>query len=488
MGVEQFLVIGSILLLLSIAASKASSRLGIPALLLFLLIGMLAGSEGPGSIPFDNYQLTQSIGVLALVFILFAGGLDTDWKSVRPVLGPGLVLATVGVLLTALLVGGFAMLVLGFSLLEGVLLGAIVSSTDAAAVFAVLGSRGAGLKTPITPLIELESGSNDPMAVFLTTSLVQLLVTPSASLPQMIPLFFQQMALGALFGWGMGYGMALLINKSRLEYEGLYPVLSLALVMLTYGATAVLGGNGFLAVYIAGLILGNTNFVHHRSLMRFHDGIAWLMQIAMFLALGLLVFPSRVVPLAGVGLLMSLFLIFVARPISVFLSLGWTDFNWRAKAMIGWVGLRGAVPIILATFPLLAGVPQANLIFNLVFFIVLTSILIQGTSLPLVARWLDVAAPTPLLTPQTFVPQIDTESRVLEINIPGASPAVGKTLLEMSLPAGVLIVLIERDGVTLVPHGGTSLAAEDKLVVVSTREAMSDVYTQLGLPPLHAVE
>jgi potassium/hydrogen antiporter len=483
MPIEQQLVIGAILLLLSIAASKASARLGVPALLLFLLIGMLAGSEGPGNIPFDNYELTQAIGVLALVFILFSGGLDTDWQHVRPVVVPAVVLATIGVLLTALLVGGFAIWLLGFSLLEGMLLGAIVSSTDAAAVFAVLRSRGAGLKSPIAPLIELESGSNDPMAVFLTTSLVQMIMTPaSASLWQLIPLFFQQMVLGGLAGAGMGRGMAWLINRSRLEYEGLYPVLSISLVMLTYGVTAAIGGNGFLAVYVAGLILGNSNFVHHRSLMRFHDGIAWLMQIAMFLALGLLVFPSQVVPLVGVGVLVSLFLMFVARPVSVFLSLFWTNLGPRATIMIGWVGLRGAVPIILATFPLLAGVPQASLIFNLVFFIVLTSVLVQGTSLPIVARWLGVAAPTqPPVAPQTFVPRINVESRVLELRIPPTSPAVRKTLIDLNLPAGALVVLIERDGRTVVPHGGIALAAGDTLLVVTTLDALTDVTTRLGL-------
>lgn len=231
---------------------------------------------------------------------------------------------------------------------------------------------------------------------FLTLGLTGLLVNRNSSLIGLIPLFFQQMALGALLGYGMGRGMVLVINRMRLEYEGLYPVFTVALLVLTYSATASLGGNGFLAVYIAGLVLGNNDFIHKQSLIRFHDGLAWLTQITMFLTLGLLVFPSRLVPVIGVGLLVALFLMFVARPVSVFLALAFAKTRWREKAMVSWVGLRGAVPIILATFPLLAGVPQADTIFNLVFFIVLTSVLLQGTTLPLVARWLDVDAPLPV--------------------------------------------------------------------------------------------
>nr|MBA3715657.1 potassium/proton antiporter [Pyrinomonadaceae bacterium] len=311
-AIEYILTGVAVLLLLSILASKASGRLGVPALLLFLAVGMLAGSEGPGGIPFDDAYAAQFLGVVALVFILFAGGLDTAWEDVRPVFGKAVALSTVGVLVTAALVGLFAWGVLGFSPLAGLLLGAIVSSTDAAAVFAVLRARSVGLKGEIKPLLELESGSNDPMAVFLTAGLTGLLVNQNSSVIGLIPMFFQQMALGTALGYGLGRGMVFVINRMRLEYEGLYPVFTLALVVLTYGATASLGGNGFLAVYIAGLVMGNNDFIHKQSLIRFHDGLAWLMQIAMFLTLGLLVFPSRLVPIVGVGLLVALFLMFVA--------------------------------------------------------------------------------------------------------------------------------------------------------------------------------
>jgi cell volume regulation protein A len=485
MAFDYLLVGVAVLLLVSILASKASSRLGIPALLLFLLVGMLAGSDGPGGIYFDNYQLTQSLGVVALIFILFAGGLDTDWKGVRPVLGAGLSLATLGVVLSALLIGVFAMLALNFSLLEGLLLGAIVSSTDAAAVFAVLRGRGANLQEPITPLIELESGSNDPMAVFLTTSIVQLLVVPDASIVGLLPQFFLQMTLGVLCGLVFGRVMMLIINKSRLEYEGLYPVLSVALVVFIYSVTAVLGGNGFLAVYLAGLVLGNSNFVHRRSLLSFHDGIAWLLQITMFLVLGLLVFPSQLIPVMGTALLIALFLLFVARPISVLVSLAFSRLSLRARLMIAWVGLRGAVPIILATFPLLANVPRADIIFNVIFFVVLTSTVVQGTTLPTVARFLRVAAqtPSPSLYPETFVPAINLNSQVTELSIPASSPSIGSSILELNLPAGALVVLIGRGDKTIVPNGGTVLHAYDKLVVVATTTALADVYKRIGIVP-----
>jgi potassium/hydrogen antiporter len=393
---DYVLLAAAVLLILSVLASKASGRLGVPALLLFLGVGMLAGSDGPGGVHFEDAHVAQSLGVVALVFILFSGGLSTEWESVRPVLGKALGLATAGVLLTAVFVGLFAAKVLGFSLLEGMLLGAIVSSTDAAAVFAVLRSRSVGLKGELRPLLELESGSNDPMAVFLTTGLIGVLGGQGESLGGLIPSFLKQMALGALLGVGMGRAAVTVLNRLRLEYEGLYPVLSLALVLFTYGVAYAVGGNGFLAVYLAGLVMGNDDFIHKQSLMRFHDGVAWLMQIAMFLVLGLLVFPSRLVPVAAAGLAVSLFLMLVARPASVFVTLAFARGGWREKAMVSWVGLRGAVPIILATFPLLAGLPQAETIFNLVFFIVITSVLLQGTTLPRAARWLGVDAPLAL--------------------------------------------------------------------------------------------
>ena len=470
-SIDHILVAASVLLSLSVLASKASAKLGIPALLLFLVLGMLAGSDGPGGIYFDDAHLAQSLGVVALALILFSGGLDTEWSSVRPVLLKGLALSTAGVLITAVLVGLFARVVLGFSLLEGILLGAIVSATDAAAVFSVLRARSVGLKGNVRPLLELESGSNDPMAVFLTTGLIGILTQPDARWFSLVPMFIQQMALGAALGYATGKLTIFIINRLELEFEGLYPVLTLSLILLSYGVTATVGGNGFLAVYIAGLVLGKTDFIHKRSVMRFHDGLAWLMQIAMFLALGLLVFPSHLVPIVGLGLLASLFLMSVARPISVLATLAFSGMKLNEKLMISWVGLRGAVPIVLATFPLLAGMPRAEIIFDLVFFIVLTSILLQGTSMPLLARWLKLEAPVRnKVHPLELERTAGVNSQLVDVEVPDESAVVGKQIVGAGFPRGALIVLIGRGNEFIVPNGGTVIEPADRLLVLADEE------------------
>jgi potassium/hydrogen antiporter len=396
MHFEDWLFVSSLLLLLSIFAWKVSSRLGIPALLLFLGIGMLAGSDGPGGIYFDDALLAQSVGVVALAFILFAGGLETEWQVVRPALWGALSLSTIGVLLTAVVVALFALLVLHVSFLEGLLLGAIISATDAAAVFSVLGARNLQLTGKLLPLLELESGTNDPMAVFLTLGLTRLLTNPHESVFGVILLFVQQMGVGVVLGLLIGWVAIWLLNRLQLDVEGLYRVFTIALVLFTYGLTAILGGSGFLAVYLVGLLLGNNSVQRVDRLSRFHDGIAWLMQIGMFLLLGLLVFPSRLPAVLGSGLLITAVAVFVARPVSVFIALFPVKMSWQEKSFVSWVGLRGAVPIVLATFPLLAGLPRASLLFDLVFFVVLVSVLLQGASAPVVARWLGVIAPGPV--------------------------------------------------------------------------------------------
>lgn len=473
MSIELAMLIGALLVLLSIIATRTSSRFGVPALLLFLGIGMLAGSEGPGGIAFADYGVAQTVGVVALVYILFSGGLDTDWPAIRPVLVQGLVLANVGVVLSALLLGGFAILLLGFDWRTALLLGAIVSSTDAAAVFSVMRERGVHLKHNLEPLIELESGSNDPIAVFLTLGLVGVITTPGASLVSLIPSFVLQMTLGAAGGWLFGRLSVVAVNRVRLQQEGLYVVLTLALTLLTYAATVLVGGNGFLAVYIAGIVIGNRNLVHKRSILRFHDGVAWLMQIAMFLTLGLLVFPSQLLPVALSGLLVALFLAFVARPLSVIASLGWSGRSLPELLMVSWAGLRGAVPIVLATFPLLAGVPGAATIFNVVFFIVLVSVLLQGMSISWVSRRLGVNADRPRgQEVHVYVPDVQLSSRIMDAVIPAGSPLVGRSLLELGLPRGVLVVQIQRDDEPLIPSGGTVLQPGDHLLVLATPEAL----------------
>lgn len=479
----DYILLGTaILLLLGVVASKASGRLGVPALVLFLALGMLAGSEGIGGIYFADAALSQSLGVVALVFILFSGGFDTAWSQVRPVLVPSMVLATLGVLMTALIVGLFVAYVVGVPLLVGLLLGSIVSSTDAAAVFAILRSRGVSLRGNLKSLLELESGSNDPMAIFLTTGLIGLLMGTSDSIADLVGMFLLQMVLGGAAGVLLGRLTVYLLNRVRLEYEGLYPVLTIACVLLIYGATALLGGNGFLAVYLAGLVIGNSTVIHRRSLMRFHDGLAWLMQIAMFVTLGLLVFPSRLWAVAGTGLLIAFFLMAVARPLSVFVGLLPFRFTLRKRIFIGWVGLRGSVPIVLATFPLLAGVPQADWIFNVVFFIVLTSVLLQGSTIPLVARWLHLDAPMRLRprAPLEFEATNGIQGELVEIELPEGSPAVGKRLLELGLPPGALLVLVGRGNSFLVPSGGTVLHARDTLFLLAEPKALAEVRQRMA--------
>ncbi|MDX9752668.1 MAG: potassium/proton antiporter [bacterium] len=466
--IEFYFVVIAILLLVSVLASKTSSYLGVPSLLLFLAVGMLFGSEGPGGIEFDDMVVSQTLGVIALTFILFYGGLDTPWKDISPVLGKGLILSTVGVLLTALLMGCFVSMLLDLTLIEGVLLGAIVSSTDAAAVLSVLRSKSIALKGRLRPLLELESGSNDPMAVFLTTGVLSLMTGLNSSGWDLVLSFGKQMLLGFVLGVAMGKGAIQLMNRMRLDYEGLYPVVTLAITLLIYGATAMVGGNGFLAVYIAGIILGNSNFIHKRSIIRFHDGIAWLMQIAMFLTLGLLVFPSQLVPVMGGGIIAALFLIFVARPVSVFLCLLPIRVPLCEVGMISWVGLRGAVPIILATFPMIAGVAQAELIFNLVFFIVILSVIVQGTTIQYVAKKFHVDDVL-LLRPKSPLEYESTDkdtSDLMEFSITDSSPVAGKRILEMGLPQGVLIVLIQRDNQFKVPMGGSFIESGDTLLVL----------------------
>ncbi len=471
-SIEYILLIGSSLILVSIAIAKFSENLGVPTLVLFLAIGMLAGSEGPGGIHFDNVALAQSIGIIALVFILFAGGLDTSWREVKPVFWRGISLATLGSVITALAVGLFASLVLKFSLLNGLLLGAVISSTDAAAVFSVLRSRNVNLRGQIKPLLEFESGSNDPMGVFLTIGMIRLLTSDRASVGSLILLFVFQMGLGAVFGWGLGKTLVFLLNRLKVPYEGIYPVFCLAFAAFVYGVTATGGGSGFLAVYVAGLVAGNSEFVQKKSLLRFFEGLAWLSQVTMFLTLGLLVFPSQILPIVGIGLLVSGFLVFIARPASVFLSLSLARLHWAEKAFVSWVGLRGAVPIILATFPLLARLPESHLMFNLVFFIVLTSALLQGWSIPAVARVLrvDTVGEKKRRYPLEFARMEGVDTELVDLIVPYHSAVVGKSIVELGFPQDSLIVLIGRDDSFFVPSGGTILQGGDTVLVLVNKD------------------
>lgn len=476
LSIENILLIGSLLLLISIIAGKTSYKFGVPTLVLFLGIGMLAGSEGPGGIIFDDPKLAQFIGIVSLNFILFSGGLDTTWSSIKPILWQGVALSTVGVLITAVSVGAFVYYITDFTIYESLLLGSIVSSTDAAAVFSILRSKSLALKSNIRPTLELESGSNDPMAYVLTIAFLGLVINQDQEQNQnilsVIPLFLQQMVIGAIAGLLFGKASKYIINSLKLDFEGLYPVLVIALMFITFSATDFVGGNGFLAIYLCAVYLGNQDIIHKKTILKMFDGLAWLMQIVLFLTLGLLVYPSNIVPVIGLGLLISAFMILVARPVGVFLSLIPFKLKNRKKAFISWVGLRGAVPIVFATYPLLAGIEKAEMIFNIVFLITLTSILIQGTTLSVFAHWLHVSLPekVKLKGPLEIFFDENPKSQIGEINLVDNDFAVGKKVVNLGFPKNALITMIKRNDKYMTPSGSTVLEAGDKLIVLSDKK------------------
>lgn len=482
--IENILLVGSLLLLISIVAGKTSYKFGVPTLVLFLGIGMLAGEDGIGGISFDNPQLAQLIGIISLNFILFSGGLDTDWKAVKPIMKEGFALSTLGVLLTAVGLGTFVYYVTDFTIYESLLLGSIVSSTDAAAVFSILRAKNLALRSNLRPTLEMESGSNDPMAYVLTIAFLGLVINQDKGLVSMIPLFFQQMTIGTIAGFGFGKLSKIIINKINLDFEGLYPVLVIALMFITFSVTDFVGGNGFLAIYICAVFLGNQYLIHKKTILKMYDGLAWLMQIVLFLTLGLLVFPSQIVPVIGIGLIISLFLIFVARPAAVFISLIPFKMKLRRRFYISWVGLRGAVPIVFATYPLLAGIDKASMIFNIVFFISLTSILIQGTTLSVVAKWLKVSIPNEekIRTPSEKFLEEHPKTEMREIGIASGNEVVGKKIVDIEFPKTAIIAMIKRDEKYITPNGSTVIDADDVLIVLSeTKKGIKKVYKALNI-------
>lgn len=466
---ENILLIGSILLFVSIIASKTSGKFGIPALLIFLGVGILAGSEGIGNIYFDDPAVAQFLGALALAFIIFSGGLDTKFSNIRNIAAKGIILSTLGVIITALVVGLFGYFILGLPIYKSMLIGAIISSTDAAAVFSILKHKGVDLKYNLRSTLELESGSNDPMAFVMMIALLKLITLPEISMGDMLIFLLVQFSLGGVIGFLMGKLMILIINKIRLDSDGLYPVMLISLMIFTYSAVNYIGGNPFLAVYIAGIVLGNANFIYKKTLLKYFDGIAWLWQIVMFLTLGLLVFPSELVPWMGTGVLISLFLIFIARPIAVFLSLAFTKSKYSEKLYISWVGLRGAVPIVFATYPLLLGIEYSSEIFNIVFFIVIISVLLQGSTISWVAKLLKVQSDKEKKKASPFSVELSDNvvSEPLEYEIGETSKANGKKISELNLPKSTLIVLIYRDGNYVTPRGSTTIHSGDLLFIMT---------------------
>ncbi|MDX1364850.1 potassium/proton antiporter [Arenibacter latericius] len=484
--IENILLVGSLLLFISIIAGKTSYKFGVPTLLLFLAIGMLAGSDGILGIRFDDPKMAQFIGIVSLNFILFSGGLDTNFGEIKPILREGVVLSTVGVLLTACCIGGFVYYITDFTIYESMLLGSIVSSTDAAAVFSILRSKNLALKKNLRPTLELESGSNDPMAYVLTIAFLTLVVHQDQNIWSVIPKFLQQMTVGAIAGFAFGRISKYVINKIKLSFEGLYPVLVIALMFITFSATDFLGGNGFLSIYICAVYLGNQDLIHKRSILKMFDGLAWLMQIVLFLTLGLLVFPSEIVPVMGIGLLISLFLIIVARPVSVLLSLMFFKMKFRRRVYISWVGLRGAVPIVFATYPLLAGIDKADMIFNIVFFISVTSVLIQGTTLSIVAKWLNVALPAQekRMTATDLLLMENPKTLLKEIPVGADCYAVNKQIVELGFPKHAIIAMIKRDGEFITPNGSTRIEDKDTLFVLADKDEIIDEVNKVLRRPI----
>ncbi len=475
------------LLAISIGLSRASARLGLPIALLFLLVGVIAGSEGIGRIPFDDYHFTFRVGTTALVLILFDGGLNTSWTSARSVLAPASILATVGVVATAGLVATGAHF-LGIAWPVALLLGAIVSSTDAAAVFSVLTASGTRLRQRVGLTLEVESGLNDPMAVILTTALTATLVSGvKVSWVALALNVVLELAVGAAVGAAVAFGGRWAIIRLRLPAAGLYPAFTLGLACLSFGVATLLHGSGFLAVYLTGILLGSGALPHAVGVRRVHDALGWLSQVLMFLLLGLLVYPTRVWQVAPLGLALALFLAFVARPVVAMLCLAPFRYRWRESAYVGWVGLRGAVPIVLATIPVMANVPEARQLFDLVFFIVVVGAIIPGATVPRVTKLLRMASAAP--PPPKASIEIDVRApRGDELRTYFISPEIavaGATLAEVPFPQGAAVSMIERAGALIAPSGSTLIEPGDYVYVIGPPESRGEIELLFGTPEEH---
>ena len=471
-----------VLLTLAVTASRASTKLGVPVALAFLLVGVVAGSEGVGGIPFEDYRLTFQIGATALALILFDGGLNTPMSSVRSVAAPAIVLATVGVVLTATATAVFAHW-LGLDWPLALLLGAIVSSTDAAAVFSVLSASGIKLKDRVGHLLEVESGINDPMAVILTTALTANLIAPGSEKPlEIIGMVVREMVVGGVIGYIVGRVAHWRLVRMRLPAQGMYPAFTLGVACLGYGLPTLAHGSGFLGVYVAGVVIGSRSFPHAVGVRRVHDALGWLSQIGMFLILGLLVFPSRLADVALVGLLIALALAFIARPLVVALCLA--PFRMPAKEVgyVGWVGLRGSVPIVLATIPVMSGVPESRDLFDLVFFIVVVGSFLPGSTVPWISRKLGLVAPPapPVTESPIIVEQPQGEMELRSYRIEPSVAVFGATVGEVPLPAGSAITVIDRGGTLLAPKRTLVLEDGDGAYVLYRREDAQMIELMFG--------
>ena len=486
---EHLLLVGALLLFVAVLAGKVAYRFGAPALLLFMGVGMIFGLE---FINFHSYELTQVIGMLALCIILFSGGMDTKFSDIRPVLTPGIILATIGVALTALLVGLFVWMFAGWigfaiSFPMAMLLASTMASTDSASVFSILRTKKQGLRQNLRPMLELESGSNDPMAYMLTIVLVSIVLNPTDfSVGESILRFVVQMLVGAALGYGIGRAAVWTINNINIKNNAsLYIVLLLAFVFFSFSFTSMVWGNGYLAVYITGLVLGNYKITNRTNLETFFDGFTWLAQIVLFLAIGLLVNIDELLrpEVIILGVSVAAFLMFVARPVAVFACLApFRRFTRKAKCYIAWVGLRGAVPIIFATYPIVQGVEGGEILFNVVFMVTLISLAIQGTTVSGMANLLGLAFKEKERLFKVGVPDA-IKSNFSEIEVTDSMMKHGAALRDIHIPDNTLVVMISRNNEYFVPRGNTELAVGDRLLVVSDRneEELQQMYDTLGI-------
>lgn len=472
---ENALLVGSIILFVSIVVSKTGYRFGIPTLLLFLFVGMFFGSDGLG-LQFHNAGEAQFIGMVALSIILFTGGMDTKFSEIKPILSQGILLSTFGVLLTTIFTGFFIYWISGMSntnifmpLTTCLLLAATMSSTDSASVFNILRSQKMNLKYNLRPMLELESGSNDPMAYMLTIVLIQFIQSSGMGVGAIFGSFAIQFIVGIAAGYLLGKLAVWIINKINLANQSLYPILLLSFIFFTFTLTDMIKGNGYLAVYIAGIIVGNSKIVYKKDILTFMDGMTWLFQIIMFISLGLLVNPHELVDIAIVATLIGIFMIILARPLSVFLCLlPFRKMNFKSKLFVSWVGLRGAVPIIFATYPVVANVEGSNQIFNIVFFITILSLVLQGTTISWVARLLHLDTPLQK-TGNDFGVELPEEidSNLHDLELTEEMLVNGDRLMDMNIPKGTLVMLVKRGDEFIIPNGSVQLHLGDKLLLIS---------------------
>ena len=481
---NHLILIGAALVAGSVIISAFASRAGTPLLLVFLLLGMIAGEDGPGGIQFNDVQLTYLIGSIALGIILFDGGMRTHAQTVRVGIGPGIMLATLGVAVTAGTVAVFAVWIFSFTWLQGLLLGAIVGSTDAAAVFSVLSARSLAIKRRVGATLEIESGCNDPMAVYLTIALVQTLAAGQTTLDWHLAVrLVLEFGIGALTGLIGGYFMVWIINRLDLA-QALYPLLASSLALLIFGVTLAIGGSGFLAIYIAGLVMGNRQVHSAQNILRVHDGLAWLAQIGMFLVLGLLATPHDLLQVAYPALIVAVVLIVLARPLAVVLCLAPFRFPWREQAFIGWMGLRGAVPIILGVFPLVAGLDNAWVYFNVAFFVVLVSLLVQGWTVAPAARLLQLEVPPASLPAGRY--DLGTaghwDLELLRYDLAADSPAVGIPFSNLRLPAEASFAGVLRGERVESPGAIQALQPSDCVYVIASSRDVDALNRQFIAP------